>query len=33
MWAWQEIDCSDKNRHDERVKEPQGSSIAHITFF
>jgi len=33
MWAWQEIDCSDKNRQDERVKESQGSSIANKTFF
>jgi hypothetical protein len=33
MWAWQEIDCRDKNRQDERVREQQGSSIANMTFF
>jgi len=33
MWAWQEIDYRDKNRQDERVEDPQGSSIANMTFF
>jgi hypothetical protein len=33
MWAWQENYCRDKNRQDERVEDPQGSSIANMTFF